>query len=49
MLVPRLSINKGIGYFLLSKLPQTGTPNTTLKTSDILSGSIELSAEPTVP
>ncbi len=48
VLVPRLSLNKGVGYFLLSKLPEVGTPNTTLATSDILSGRVELGAKPPV-
>ncbi len=42
VLVPRVGINQGVGYFLLSKLPEIGTPNTTLKTSAILSGQIVL-------
>ena len=46
VLVPRLSINKGVGYFLLSKVPEVGTPNTTLATAPILSGRVELGAKP---
>lgn len=42
VLVPRVGINQGVGYFLLSKLPEIGSPNTTLKTSPILSGQIVL-------
>ena len=42
VLVPRVGINQGVGYFLLSKLPELGSPNTTLKTSAILSGQIVL-------
>jgi len=42
VLVPRVGINQGVGYFLLSKLPELGSPKTTLKTSPILSGQIVL-------
>ena len=42
VIVPRVSINKGVGYFLMPKLPEDGPPKTTLLTSDILSGSVEL-------
>jgi hypothetical protein len=42
VLVPRVGINQGVGYFLLSKLPELGSPNTTLTTSPILSGQIVL-------
>ena len=42
---PGVALNKGVGYFLLSKLPQdatANTPKTTLVTSDILSGQVVL-------
>jgi len=45
LLVPRVGINQGVGYFLLSKLPELGSPNTTLRTSPILSGQIVLGAK----
>jgi len=45
VLVPRVGINQGVGYFLLSKLPELGSPNTTLRTSPILSGQIVLGAK----
>jgi hypothetical protein len=45
VLVPRVGINQGVGYFLLSKLPEDGPPKTTLATSDILSGQIVLGAK----
>ena len=43
LLVPRLSVNQGVGYFLLPELPADATahtPKTTLSTSPILSGKV---------
>ena len=45
LIVQRVSVNKALGFFLLSKLPENGPPKTTLATSDILSGSVELEAK----
>ena len=48
LIVQRLSVNKALGFFLLSELPADATlttPKTTLATSDILSGRVELEAK----
>lgn len=44
VLVARLS--KGVGYFLLNKLPETGPPSTTTLTSSTLSGKLVLAKNP---
>ncbi|MBL9116473.1 MAG: cadherin-like beta sandwich domain-containing protein [Verrucomicrobiaceae bacterium] len=42
LVVTRTGIERGVGHFLLSELPQIGPPTTTLLTSDILSGRVNL-------
>ena len=45
LIIQRVSVNRALGFFLLSKLPENGPPKTTLATSDILSGRVELEAK----
>jgi len=45
LIVQRVSVNKALGFFLLSELPSDGPPKTTLATSDILSGQVVLEAK----
>ena len=47
LLVPRASVHKGVGFFLLAQLPSAGPPVTTASTSPFLSGQVLL--ESTVP
>ncbi len=49
LLVPRVSVNQGLGFFLLPELPANATantPKTTLSTSPILSGQVLLESGP---
>ena len=46
LLVTRLGVNQGLGYFLLAQLPGNGPPKTTSATAPILSGQVVLSAAP---
>jgi hypothetical protein len=46
MIIPRLSYNKGVGWFLLPKLPEDGPPKTTLLTSKEYSGLVILDGAP---
>ena len=46
LLVPRLGVQQGVGYFLLGELPSAGPPATTLTTSPLLSGQVLIEAGP---
>jgi len=46
LVIPRLSVNQGLGYFLLPELPADGPPITTLLTSPILSGQVLIEKAP---
>ena len=46
LLVPRLGVQQGVGWFLLGELPSAGPPKTTPGTSPVLSGQVLIEAGP---